>query len=53
MQAEKSTGLNDIQALFLKSAATQLSDFIVKICNLSIQSGALPHPWKHAKVLPL
>ena len=45
--------LDDIQALFLKSAATPLSDSIVKIYNLSINSGVLPHMWKHAKVIPL
>ena len=50
---KKGTGLDDIQALFLRSAATPLSDSIVKICNLSIRSGVFPHMWKHAKVIPL
>ena len=53
MPVKKGTGLDDIQALFLKSAATPLSDSIVKICNLSIRSGIFPHMWKHAKVVPL
>ena len=53
MPVKKGTGLDDIQGLFLKSAATPLSDSIVKICNLSIQSGVFPHMWKHAKVIPL
>ena len=53
MPVKKGTGLDDIQALFLKSAATPLSDTIVKICNLSIQSGVFPHMWKHARVIPL
>ena len=53
MPVKKGRELDGIQALFLKSAATPLSDFIVKICNLSIQSGVFPHMWKHAKVIPL
>ena len=53
MPIKKGTGLDDIQALFLKSAATPLSDSIMKICNLSIRSGVFPHMWKHAKVVPL
>ena len=53
MPVKKGTGLNDIQALFLKSAATPLSDSIVKICNLSIRSGVFPNMWKHAEVVPL
>ena len=36
MPVKKGTGLDDIQALFLKSAATPLSDSIVKICSVSI-----------------
>ena len=53
MPVKKGTGLDDIQALFLKSAATPLSDSIVRICYLSIQLGVFPHMWKHAKVIPL
>ena len=53
MPVKKGIGLDDIQALFLKSAATPLSDSIVKICNLSIRSGVFPHMWKHANVIPL
>ena len=53
MPVEKGTGLDDIRALFLKSAATPLSDSIVKICNLSIRAGVFPHMWKHAKVIPI
>ena len=53
LPVKKGTGLDDIQVLFLKSAATPLSDSIVKICNLSIRSGVFPHMWKHAKVIPL
>ena len=34
---KKGTALDDIQALFLKSAATSSSDSIVDICNLSIR----------------
>ena len=48
MPVKKGTGLDDIQALFLKSAATPLSDSIVKISNLGIRSGVFPH-----KVIPL
>ena len=36
MPVKKGTGLDDIQALFRKSAAAPLSDSTVKICNLSI-----------------
>ena len=53
MPVKKGTGAHDIQALFPKSAATPLSDSIVKICNFSIRSGVFPHMWKHAKVVPL
>ena len=53
MPVQKGTGLDYIQDLFLKSAAIPLSDSIVKICNLSIQSGVFRHMWTHAKVIPL
>ena len=53
MPVKKCTGLDDIQALYQKSAAIPLSDSIVKICNLSILSSVFPHMWKHAKVIPL
>ena len=49
MPVEKGTGLDDIQALFLKSAATPLSESTVKICNLSIQSCVFPHMWNMPK----
>ena len=51
MLVKKGTGFDDIQALFLKSAATPSSDCIVKICNFSIKSGVFPHMWKQAKII--
>ena len=53
MPIKKGTGLDEIDALFLKTAAFQIKDLVVQICNTSIESGCFPDIWKHAKVIPL
>ena len=49
----KSTGLDDIQAKFIKEGAIVLTAPITHIVNLSITSGVLPNDMKMARIKPL
>ena len=53
IQANKSTGIDNIGAKILKIAAPALAPSITKIINLSLSSGIFPSRWKIAKVTPI
>ena len=53
LNANKSTGLDNIGARILKMSANIIAPSILFIVNKSITSGKFPSVWKEAKVKPL
>ena len=53
LKPDKSTGLDNIPARFLKDGADMLADPIAHIVNFSIMSEAVPSGLKDARVIPL
>ena len=53
LNINKSTGLDNIPARFLRDGAIELKKIITHIINLSILSGAVPDDFKYARVQPL
>ena len=53
LKPNKSTGLDEIPARFLKDGATALKDQLTHIINLSITTSTVPEEFKSARVRPL
>lgn len=53
INTSKATGLDGISAKALKIASPAIISAVTKMCNLSIQTGHFPAPWKEAKVVPI
>ncbi len=53
MPENKAVGLDRLPGRLLRAAALIISEPLVYILNLSLQSGKFISEWKHAKVLPL
>ena len=53
LSPNKASGLDNIGANILKTAATVINSQITRICNLSIDTGKFPDAWKQAKIKPL
>ena len=53
LDTTKATGLDNIDAKFLKLAAPFITKTLMEICNLSISSNTVPASWKIAKVAPM
>ena len=49
----KSTGKDNISAIFLKIAAPVIAPSIAKIINMSLETAVFPTRWKTTKVIPL
>ena len=53
LNPKKSYGIDDIQAKFIKDAASEIKGPITYIINLSILSNTVPNEFKFARVKPL
>ncbi len=53
MPKNKAIGLDRLPSRLLRADASIISEPLVYILNLSLQSGKFISEWKHAKVLPL
>ena len=53
LDSTKATGLDGIDAKFIKLAGPYITKTLTEICNLSISSNTFPKLWKIAKVTPL
>ena len=53
MKSTKATGLDGIPARLLKDAASEVSESITYIINLTISTSTIPSEWKTAKVTPI
>lgn len=52
LDTNKATGLDGIDAFFVKMGSSALVKSITSLCNLSISSGIFPTVWKKARVSP-
>ena len=50
---KKATGVDDLDPLFLRMAASLITEPLTHIFNLSITTGVVPGLWKAAHVTPL
>jgi len=53
LDASKATGIDGIDAKFIKLSGPYIVNILMQICNLSIATGTFPASWKLAKVTPL
>ena len=53
LNPNKSTGIDEIPAKFLKDGATEIKTVITHLINLSIDTATVPDELKFAKVIPL
>ena len=53
LNPNKSTGIDEIPAKFLKDGATEIKSVITHLMNLSIETATVPDEFKFAKVIPL
>ena len=53
LNTQKSTGIDEISAIFLKDGANELKGVLTYIINLSIDTKTVPNEMKFAKVKPL
>ena len=53
LNTSKSTGCDNINAKFLKLAASIIAPILTKLFNLSLSSGVFPDAFKVAKVIPI
>ena len=51
--AKKATGLNEVDAKFIKLSGPFITKILTQVCNQSISSNTVPALWKIAKVKPL
>ena len=49
----KSTGLDGVSAIMLKSTALSIAPSLTKLFNLSIATGCFPTEWKQARITPI
>ena len=47
------SGLDGISAYFIKSTVNSIVPIILRICNMSIESGVFPNMWKKARLIPI
>ena len=52
-KTNKSLGIDGISAKLLKDAGDTISESLVNIFNLSLQSGIFPDDWKLARITPI
>ena len=49
----KSTGLDGVSAIMLKSTAPSITASLTKLFNMSIATGCFPREWKCARITPI
>ena len=53
LNINKSSGIDEIQARFLKDAASEIKEPITYIVNLSIDTNEVPNDFKYARIKPI
>ncbi|XP_052809231.1 uncharacterized protein LOC128237685 [Mya arenaria] len=53
LKTKKATGPDELPAIILKAAATELAPALAKLFQLSLNLGEVPQDWRDASVVPL
>ncbi|XP_052786170.1 uncharacterized protein LOC128221604 [Mya arenaria] len=53
LKTKKATGPDELPAIILKAAATELAPALAKLFQLSLNLGEVPQDWRNASVVPL